>query len=703
MSERALPAYLESLNPRQREAVLHTGAPLLILAGAGSGKTRVITTKIAYALDVLGVPPGAVLAVTFTNKAAAEMRDRLTGLSPRGADVLVKTFHSFGAWVLRRYGAAIGVNARFLIYDDSDSLSLLKKELKDSHTPVQIRKYHSLISRAKDLGLTPEADEKRFRLLSYDAHFPEVFARYEERLRATGNLDFGDLIRMTVALLRRSPETKTRLQARFTLVLVDEYQDSNGAQFELLQELCGPATELVVVGDDDQSIYAFRGAEVENILTFPDRFPGTVVIRLEENYRSTRTILAAASAVVAHNERRMGKKLVTANDQGDLIRLSLFRDYTDEALYAARLIEQQPQTETAILYRMNYQSRIFEEVFGRMGIPYLLVGSVRFYEREEVKDVLAYLSLLLNPHDEIAADRVLNKPARGIGAKTSAAILVRAAGGGDILAACRNAADFLTARTADKVRAFAALLDGLRARLSGRPLAEFIRDLVEESGLYAHYRDKDAADGTAKAQNLEELVNAAVPYGMGEESLGEFLENTLLSTPEYGERSEGRVTLLTLHNTKGLEFDRVMITGLEEGVFPPDRERDDDGDIEEERRLFYVGLTRARRQLILTSSRSRLLFGRTLRAVPSRFLEEIPEEYLLREDLGGGSLPGRAAGTGGGKYPPGTRVYSDDYGPGFVEKSEIKEGHEVVVVRFDSGRVIKILPQYHDLMRTQED
>jgi DNA helicase-2/ATP-dependent DNA helicase PcrA len=704
VSDRDAPAYLEALNPRQREAILHTGAPLLILAGAGSGKTRVITTKIAYTLDVLGKSPESVLAVTFTNKAAAEMRNRLATLSPRGAEVLVKTFHSFGAWILRRYGEAVGVKSRFLIYDDTDSLSLLKKELKTTHSPAQIRQFHSLISRAKDLGLSPHSDARQWRLLTYDAQFPEIFARYEKRLRATGNLDFGDLIRMTVALLRESPETKTRLQSRFTLVLVDEYQDSNIAQFRLLQELCGPATELVVVGDDDQSIYAFRGAEVENILTFPERFPGTVVIRLEENYRSTKTILDAASAVVAHNERRMGKTLVTVNEQGEPIRLALLSDYTDEALYAARILEQHPADETAILYRMNYQSRIFEEIFSRLGIPYLLVGSVRFYEREEVKDVLAYLSLVVNPHDEVAADRVLNKPARGIGDKTAAMLMSRApAYGGNILAACRDAASFMPARPGEKLRIFADVLDGLRARLAQRPLEQFIHDLLLSTGLYTHYKDKDAAEGTAKSQNLEELVNAAVPYGMGEEALGEFLENTLLSTPEYGERAGSRVTLLTLHNTKGLEFDRVIITGLEEGVFPPDRERDDDGDIEEERRLFYVGLTRARRELVLTACRSRLLFGRTIRAVPSRFLEEIPERCLITEDLSGGTPRGASSNGAGGRYPPGIRVYSDDYGRGFVEKAEVKEGQEVVVVRFDTGRVIKILPRYHDLMRIPDD
>jgi DNA helicase II / ATP-dependent DNA helicase PcrA len=700
MGKQPLPGYLDELNDRQREAVLHRGAPLLILAGAGSGKTRVITTKIAHALDALGTDPGSVLAVTFTNKAAAEMRERLANLTPRGPDVMVKTFHAFGAWLLRRYGEAIGVNRRFLIYDDNDSLSLLKTELKDTHSPGQIKQFHSLIARAKDLGLAPDSDSGRLRLLSYDSAFPEIFNRYEERLRSTGNLDFADLIRLSVVLLSRSPETKARLQARFRLILVDEYQDSNGAQFALLRELHAPGAELVVVGDDDQSIYGFRGAEVENILTFPDHFPGTRVIRLEENYRSTKTILAAASAVVAHNERRMGKTLVTQNDQGDPVRLALLPDYTEEALFAARLSERNPETETAILYRMNYQSRIFEEIFSRFGIPYLLVGSVRFYEREEVKDVLAYLALIVNPRDAVAAARIVNKPVRGIGDKTvDKLVAALPAHGGDVLALCRDPGAIVPAKAAQKLGDFAALVDRLRARLPERPLEAFVRELVLDTGLYTLYKERDAAESTSKSQNLEELVNAAVPYGMGEEALDDFLENTLLATSEYAEQTGARVTLLTLHNTKGLEFDRVIITGLEEGVFPPDRGRDDD--LEEERRLFYVGLTRARRELVLTACRNRLLFGKTIHSAPSRFLSEIPEQYLSREDLSGGGFGPVPIGMG--KFPPGARVYSDDYGPGVVEKSESREGHEVVVVRFDTGRVIKILPRYHDLTRITDD
>ncbi len=703
MSDARPPSYLESLNERQRAAVLHTGGPLLILAGAGSGKTRVITTRIAYALDALGAEPASILAVTFTNKAANEMRERLAALTPRAPGVLIKTFHAFGAWVLRRYGGEIGVDRGFLVYDESDSLSLLKAELGREYGPVQIRGWLSLIGRAKDLGWGPDADEGDLRKLSSSRKFPEIYARYEKRLRATGNLDFGDLILHTLRLLKESPEAQDRLRRRFAHVLVDEYQDSNTAQFELLKELVSPSASLVVVGDDDQSIYGFRGAEVENILTFPDSFPGTEIIRLEENYRSTRTILAAASAVVAHNSRRMGKTLVTKNEAGEPVRLVLFGNYTEEALYAARLVERNPQTETAILYRTNYQSRVFEEVFGRLGIPYLLVGSVRFYEREEVKDTLAYLSLVSNPRDEVAARRVINKPARGIGEKTeSKAMAAAASHGGDVLAACRDAEAFASGKTAGKLEDFAGLVDGLRALLTGGPLTHFIHEVVLKTGLLGLYTDRDAAEGTSRAKNLEELVNAAAPYGQGEEALREFLENTLLAAPEYGAPAAatgGRVTLITLHNTKGLEFERVIISGLEEGIFPSER-KDGDVDIEEERRLFYVGLTRARRELVLTACRNRLRFGQTERHAPSRFLDEIPPELVVKEDLRP-ELPG--GGAPAGSWPRGARVYSDEYGPGYVEQSEVKEGHEVVTVHFETGRTIKILPKYHDLMKAGDE
>ncbi|MBN2351097.1 MAG: UvrD-helicase domain-containing protein [Spirochaetales bacterium] len=695
--------YLAALNEQQRAAVLHSGGPLLILAGAGSGKTRVVTTRIAYALDDLGADPASILAVTFTNKAAAEMRERLAALTPRAHDVLIKTFHAFGAWVLRRFGGEIGIDRGFLVYDESDSLSLLKAELGNACGPAQIRGWLSLISRAKDLGLGPDADERELRKLSYDRRFPEIYARYEERLRATGNLDFGDLILHALRLLKESQTTRDRLRRKFAHVLVDEYQDSNTAQFELLKELVAPSASLVVVGDDDQSIYGFRGAEVENILTFPDSFSGTEIIRLEENYRSTRTILAAASAVVAHNSRRMGKTLITKNEAGNPVHIVLFGDYTEEALYAARLVERNPQTETAILYRTNYQSRIFEEVFGRLGIPYLLVGSVRFYEREEVKDTLAYLSLMTNPRDEVAARRIINKPTRGIGEKTEEKAMTAAAThGGDVLAACRDANAFASGKTAGRLRDFAGLIDGLHTLLAGSPLTHFIHEVIRKTELLDLYTGRDEAEGTSRAKNLEELVNAAAPYGQGEEALREFLENTLLSTPEYGEAYGGRVTLITLHNTKGLEFERVIISGLEEGVFPSER-KDGDGDIEEERRLFYVGLTRAKRELVLTACRNRLLYGQPIRSAPSRFLDEIPPELVVKEDLGGGSSAGAVPGRASGAWPPGTRVYSYEYGQGYVETSETKDGHEVVTVHFETGRTIKILPKYHDLIKAGDE
>jgi DNA helicase-2/ATP-dependent DNA helicase PcrA len=695
MDEGSYQSFLQELNPKQREAVLHTTTPLLILAGAGSGKTRVITTKIAHALHVLKTDPRSILAVTFTNKAAGEMRDRLASLAPNAGELMIRTFHSFGAWVLRRYGNDIGISQRFLIYDDSDMLSLLKTDLKGDHSPNEIQQYLFWIMRAKDLCLS---SGDPLESITRDAQFPQIYARYEERLAVTGNLDFGDLIMKTVLLLKQSENARRTLQERFSMILVDEYQDSNIAQYELLKALYAHGTFLCVVGDDDQSIYGFRGAEVENILTFSQSFPGTVIIRLEENYRSTKTILAAASAVIAHNRKRLGKTLCTANDQGEHIDLVILKNHTEEARCAARLIEENPEQQTAILYRMNYQSRIFEEVFSQRCIPYVLVGSLRFYEREEVKDVLAYCALVLNPRDEVAARRILNKPPRGIGEKTAGTLFAALPDfEGNLDEALKNRDSFFKGRAAQAFQAFSLLLANLRQFLNTSSLAQFIHELVMQAGLYDFYKEKDIIEGTSKMKNLEELVNATMSYGTGEEALREFLENALLQNPEDLGSFRHRVTLITLHNTKGLEFDRVIITGCEEGVFPVTRDDDGDDRIEEERRLFYVGLTRAKQKLVLSVCKSRFLFGTMITPPISRFIGEIPEEYISKTDLTGFQAPDNSA------FPRGSRVYSDDYGPGVVVKNEIKNDSEVVVVRFESGREVRIIPKYHDLVRIRDE
>jgi DNA helicase II / ATP-dependent DNA helicase PcrA len=686
------PAYLAALNPEQREAVEHFGGPLLILAGAGSGKTRVITSKIAYLIREKGMSPRSILAVTFTNKAAQEMKERVISQAPHAEDVMVRTFHSFGAWFLRVNCRAAGLDPGYLIYDQEDSESLLKAALGRDEDRASIRRTYAEISRLKDLGIGDDAADAE---IAAAGCAPEVFRAYQARLRETGNVDFGDLILLPTKLLRASAEIRDRTHQRFTVVLVDEYQDSNIAQFRLLRELYREGNYLCVVGDDDQSIYAFRGAEVGNILTFPDAFPGTRTVRLERNYRSTSSILAAASAVVSNNTGRLGKTLWTDRPAGEPVTVASFEDQDEEARFCGQLASQGHEGSTAILYRMNAQSRSFEEFFFSAGIPYRVVGSVRFYSREEVKDAVAYLALAGNPRDEVSFRRIANKPARGIGKTTLERILSDwKSGGGTLLEACSRAAAGLPAKAKAGIAALVSMFAELRERMGREPLAEIARFMLTATRLYESYAERDGADGTAKAANLEELVNAMVPYGSGEEALTRFLENGALASAaeEPAETGEGPIVLITLHNTKGLEFDRVFITGLEEGVFPHQSSSGPE-ELEEERRLFYVGITRARDSLTLSWCRRRRLFGRWADMEPSRFLDELPDDVRRI---------GEAAGGDDG-FPLGCAVFHEEYGPGTVERKWYTAGNLLVQVRFDSGRVAKFVPKYAALERISRD
>jgi len=690
------PAYIRALNPEQKAAVVHSGSPLLILAGAGSGKTRVITTKIAHLVDRQGVNPRSILAVTFTNKAAQEMKERVLAIVPHADEVMVRTFHSFGAWFLRRNAKLAGLNADFRIYDEDDSLSILKSILGKSEDRGFLRRSYEEISRVKDLGIGGDAPPEE---IEGAGCAPDLYAAYEQRKQATGNVDFGDLILMPLQLLRRHPEVRGRSRQRFRVVLVDEYQDSNTAQFELLRELWEPGIYLCVVGDDDQSIYGFRGAEVGNILSFPKVFPGTEVVRLERNYRSTQSILDVASAVVANNTGRLGKTLWTENAPGELPSVSCLLDQDDEADYCSVIARDGFDGTTAILYRMNAQSLPFEERFRKLGIRFRLVGTVRFYEREEVKDALAYLSLLVNRSDEVAFRRVVNRPGRGIGAVSMEKIVdewraLRGEGGTDLLTACRRASGRLGLRARSGLADFLSCLDGLSSMVEDVPLAELARSLLSRTGLYEMYRTRDRSNDTDKTANLEALVSAMADGGAGPAALTAFLESVALASPldAAGAADNARVTLITLHNTKGLEFDRVIVTGLEEGIFPHDSSSGTPEDLEEERRLFYVGITRAREQLFMTWCLRRRLFGRTTEMSPSRFLDEVPEGMVRKTD-------GGAVEAADGEFPVGTGVYHEEYGTGVVERSWYTDGSQLVQVRFQSGRVGKFLPKYARLER----
>jgi DNA helicase-2/ATP-dependent DNA helicase PcrA len=727
MSE-ALPPYLEVLNPEQREAVFHEGSPLLILAGAGSGKTRVITTKIGRLISERRLEPYQILAVTFTNKAAREMAERAVMIDPRASGAVLRTFHSFGAWFLRRHGSLAGLNAGFVIYDDEDAASLLGSLIEDA-SRTDTRAWAAKISRAKDYFLGP--DDPELDLIDYDAKFREIYRRYEERLTEIGNVDFGDLIKKPVEILRAFPMEKEKIHRRFRVILVDEYQDSNIAQAELLKELAGPETYVCVVGDDDQSIYRFRGAEVKNILDFPAYFPGAQIIRLERNYRSRPPILALANSIVQHNGERLGKTLRAERSGGRKPVLAFLPDADNEAAFCARLIENDHAagglySNWAITYRTNSQSLEFETELVKRRIPYRVIGSLKFYEREEIKDALALLAFLANPRDEVAFRRVVNKPARGVGPATVDKITIEAlTGDGDLEAAALRLS--VSAKARKGLETFLAPFQSLRPKIKeariyadeedsadlpefrnkmkqkaapsstlrgGEGLSGWVVSLVKETGIDAYHYSEDDIAGGQRLANLQELSNAAMDYDASLDGLVEFLEHIELDRAAVeGEGSLNSVSLITLHNTKGLEFPNVIITGLEQGIFP--WQSREDNDIEEERRLFYVGATRAMDELYLTCCRVRRRFGRTEMMEPSVFLGEIDPDCLTvkgavpRAFRRSPTLPQRAPSGGqkssDGRWQIGDTVFHDDHGYGQVWA--IREGDDgpLIFVKFNNG------------------
>ena len=698
---------LDQLNERQRQAVLHAGSPLLILAGAGSGKTRVLTTKVAHLIATEAVAARHILAVTFTNKAADEMRSRVHrlvaagGRGDAGKRVMVRTFHAFGAWLMRVYGERLGFDPqRLSIYDDGDARQVLLRLVvaeDDQYLASDVRDMAAWITAAKNRGLRPDADLSSMRRSPFPME--RIYARYQARLAELNAADFGDLMLLPLALLRQDSEVRQQVRHRFRVVFVDEFQDANHAQFELLRVLHEPPNYLCVVGDDDQSIYRFRGADVDGFLTFPKRFAGTEVVRLEQNYRSTGAILDLASAVVSNNRRRMGKTLWTEQDQGDLPTLTYLEDAEEEARYCAELIRRRPAAASAILYRMNFQSRTFETLFQALRIPYRVVGTVRFYEREEVKDALAYLGLLYNPRDEVAFRRAVSKPRRGIGEKTVTRVVALAdATEDDLLAATGRLAATSRGRTAASLAGFADLMDDLQRTCAVASVAELMRTMIDRSGLYEKALAQDQAERTTRAMNLEELVNATAAYGSGPGGVAAFLQDARLAgVGEEDAAPSGTaepVTLITIHNTKGLEFDQVIVTGLEEGIFPATEPVAPRGTVppeeeEEERRLFYVAATRARYALHLTSCRRRAAFGFARERQPSRFLVEIPPECVqVTGDGGDGAADGLREGQG---------VVHIDYGVGVVMRRWSREGEQLLQVRFRSGRTATFFAAYGDL------
>jgi DNA helicase II / ATP-dependent DNA helicase PcrA len=714
---------LDGLNPQQRAAVVHEGGPLLIVAGAGSGKTRVLTHRIAYLLAERGVSPGEILAITFTNKAAGEMAARVAALvGPRARAMWVMTFHSACVRILRREAKRFGYPSNFSIYDQGDSqrlMALACRELELDPKQFPPKTMAAQVSNLKNELIDYESFFSRA-TTARERALAEAYAEYQRRLVAAGAMDFDDLIMVTVNLLQAFPEVAEAYRRRFRHVLVDEYQDTNHAQYTLVRELVSggsqifdsrtgagaspgsfPPAELAVVGDADQSIYAFRGATIRNITEFEQDFPDATVILLEQNYRSTQNILAAANAVVSRNSGRKPKNLWSDQGAGPPIVGYVADNEHDEAAFVAEEVDRLADAgeatpgQVAVFYRTNAQSRVFEEIFIRVGLPYRVVGGVRFYERREVRDLLAYLRLIANPADEVSLRRVLNVPKRGIGDRAEEYVAAYAQRERITFAeALRDPNDVpgLAARSAAAIAGFNALLDDLREQAAaGGPVSELAESVLDRTGYQVSLETSTDLQDASRVENLQELVSVAREFDSSHDggTLAEFLEQVSLvadadEIPDGADHG-GLVTLMTLHTAKGLEFPVVFLTGMEEEVFPHQRSLSDARELEEERRLAYVGITRAEQRLYLTRAVSRNWWGRPAFHTPSRFLTEIPAELIeWRRDeahAAAASAPAieRVAQRPGVKSPgnravpslsPGDKVTHDKFGLGTVVSTD---------------------------------
>jgi DNA helicase-2/ATP-dependent DNA helicase PcrA len=716
---------LEHLNPVQSEAVLHTEGPVLIVAGAGSGKTRALTHRIAYLIREHGVNPYSVLAITFTNKAAREMAQRVEELLGEriAKGMWILTFHSACVRILRREHKHLGLPSSFTIYDEGDTERLITNVLRDLNLDVKRfppRAMSAAIGKAKDHVLSAAeftAGAGNF----YEETIAKVYSAYEERKRAAGALDFDDLIGETVRLFREHPEVLEHYQERFRYVLIDEYQDTNRAQYELVNLLAAKYRNVCVVGDADQGVYSWRGATIQNLLDFERDYPDAAVFLMEQNYRSTSNILAVANALIEHNVQRKPKSLWTETEGGELAVRFRADDEHEEALFVAeethRLVDEEGfrYTDIAVFYRTNAQSRVLEDVFMRAGTPYRVVGGVRFYQRKEVKDVLAYLRLLVNPQDVVAARRVINTPKRGIGDATVAALEGFAAVEGvPFLEAARRVDEVasLAARAKGAVAGFVEIMDVLQAAFdSGAAPQRMVEAAATESGYLIELETERTVEAEGRIENLRELGGVAAEFEQRDPngSLSDFLEQVSLvgEQDEYDEEA-GSVTLMTLHNAKGLEFPVVFIIGLEDGVFPHYRSMGDQSELEEERRLLYVGVTRARQRLYLTHAWSRSLFGATSYNPPSRFLGEIPSELVraLEEDdteTGVGSVSPIRAAVDGRREPleisAGDTVLHDRWGEGVVLTVSGRGSDAEATVRFEEVGEKHLLLAYAPLKK----
>ncbi|MDO4170083.1 MAG: DNA helicase PcrA [Lachnospiraceae bacterium] len=637
----------DTLNEQQREAVFCTEGPLLLLAGAGSGKTRVLTHRIAYLIQEKGVNPYHILAITFTNKAAGEMRERVDDLVGYGAEhIWVSTFHSACVRILRRHIGEIGYDRNFTIYDTDDQKQVIRdvmKRLQIDKKQYPERNLLNAISKAKDELITPSEYEMKAAGKFREMQVAKVYTEYQKQLHANNALDFDDLLFKTVELFQFHPDILEYYQNRFQYIMVDEYQDTNTVQFQFVSMLARKHRNLCVVGDDDQSIYKFRGANIYNILNFEKVFEEATVIKLEQNYRSTQNILNAANEVIRNNQGRKDKRLWTENEKGDLIAFHQYETEYEEAHEVLNEIERLGQegisySSMAILYRTNAQSRIFEEKFLLKNIPYKIVGGVNFYSRKEIKDILAYLKVVDNGQDDLAVKRIINVPKRGIGAATVSKIEDYAIQHGiSFLDACFEAESISTlGRSMNKIQGFVQEIQKFRKQAEKGSLVELFHTITEETGYTISLQAEDSEEAKVRLENIDELLNKITTYELEAEnpSLEELLEEiALVAEVDSLDESDNKVVLMTLHSAKGLEFPYVFLAGMEDGIFPSYMTiiSDDRDELEEERRLCYVGITRAKEKLYLSAAKHRMMHGRTQFNKVSRFVSEIPEELLKSE------------------------------------------------------------------------
>lgn len=723
------PTLERELNAEQLAAVTHGLGPQLVLAGAGSGKTRVITYRIAWLVHDQGVDPASIVAVTFTNKAAGEMQDRVEGLLQlQPLSTFVGTFHRFSLRLLRRYGARVGLRSDFAIFDSADQLSMVKKALATenlSETAFAPRSVLGTISGAKNRLIGPQeyaSSADNF----YERQVAKVYGRYQNMLRDSSGVDFDDMLRLAVKLVKAEPDIQQRLCQRIDYLLVDEFQDTNHAQMQLVSELVGEDGNLTAVGDEDQGIYRWRGADLDNVLEFESIFPQSTVRTLERNYRSTQNILTVSGDLVERNERRRGKRLWTDTGDGESVELYRARDEQDEARWTLNTLDglrgDCPLSEMAILVRTNAQTRVFEEELNRRQIPYVLVGGVRFYERAEIKDLVAYLRVLRNPQDNFSLSRILNQPPRGIGKATHELLNQEAVGMGRSLwdALCHAELASFPGRSAKALERFRTLMQELREETSNAPLPVLLEHLLEKTG-YLDLYSADEPELEAKRENIKEFLTAAQEFteenewSTEEDLLTAFLDHVSLIADIDNWRQERGVSLMTLHSAKGLEFRVVTVAGLEDGILPHFNSGGSQDEIEEERRLLYVGMTRAKKKLLLTCARRRRIAGRYQDREDSPFLLELPadkveisqspELFYDRKTAGAYSFFGREKPAGveipeesaSGDLRRGRRVRHPTLGEGVVMEFEGEGDTAKITVFFDRAGKRKLVARYANL------